>query len=635
MFDSAALSGQDAFMRPIAGIALSLLLASIHCGCATTKGLRWGKPQAATSADPLEKLAKKRGEKQGKDSTGDQAMAASKAAKEPAPTKDTPFKPSRDTKPEGTTADAAAATAKTVASPAKPSTGTTTPPATPMASFTPDTLRIIEEELRDATPEERAEWYRNLKRVDPAVVPEILRARRLSRKLVETNTPLAALDETVRSHDDPPGRATSNPVNPAAAPGVAMSSTPPRSSQNPTGIDLAGYTAPSSGGAVTTAGYRSSGERRERVDHAVMRTDSQAAPTPSPIVLQGYVVDDSLPANEPARAPLGAPSNGWPNGSGSGLPPNNAIATVPATPPSVPWPQPSVKPPPPVENGRGFSVPTLPFGTNFVRDVVGLVPNRGTTANPVTPASANVAQPLPTAAWRTELDRTIAFLEQEVATLKPGGTSDGQADYLRKHVALRQLYLLTDRQERALTAIPGIEPADQEFWQQVFWGMANYLDVQHIPRPQDRATQTIAQMNTAVRRLQEQADLQIRNVAFCRQIQYYGNYDRFPRDEFRPGQEVLVYAEVDNFKSEPTADGQYRTLLRSSIELLSPNGEVRKQIDFPATEDLCRNYRRDYFHNYQFTIPDRLPLGPHTLKVTIFDELSGKMASYTQNFLVQ
>jgi hypothetical protein len=135
--------------------------------------------------------------------------------------------------------------------------------------------------------------------------------------------------------------------------------------------------------------------------------------------------------------------------------------------------------------------------------------------------------------------------------------------------------------------------------------------------------------------LQEQADLQIRNVSFCRQIQYFGNYERFPRDEFRPGQEVLLYAEIDNFKSEPTADGQYRTLLRSTLELLSPSGELRKVIDFPATEDLCRNYRRDYFHNYQFVIPERLPLGPHTLKLTVFDELSGKMTSYSVNFVVK
>jgi hypothetical protein len=250
-----------------------------------------------------------------------------------------------------------------------------------------------------------------------------------------------------------------------------------------------------------------------------------------------------------------------------------------------------------------------------------------TTAEPQTLVAAT--------SWSQELDRTTAFLEQEIATLRPGTTADEQSAYLRKHVALRMLYLMGHHQERALTAIPGLPPAEQEFWQQLFWGMSNALDSEHIPQPKDRATQTITQLNAALRRLQETADLQIRNVAFCRQILYFGNYERFPRDEFRPGQEVLLYAEIDNFKSEPTSDGQYRTLLRSTLEILSPSGELRKAIDFPATEDHCRNYRRDYFHNYQFVIPERLPLGPHTLKLTVFDELSGKMCSYSVNFVVK
>ena len=98
---------------------------------------------------------------------------------------------------------------------------------------------------------------------------------------------------------------------------------------------------------------------------------------------------------------------------------------------------------------------------------------------------------------------------------------------------------------------------------------------------------------------------------------------------------MLLYAEIDHFKSDPTADGQYRTLLRSTLEILSPNGELRKQFDFPATEDLCSTYRRDYFHNYQFRIPERMSLGPHILKLTVFDELGGKLASYSLHFVVK
>ncbi len=581
-------------------LLLTLLIAAGGlAGCSSTgRGLRltWSDPpakQPSAETSPAEtKSSTPVAERDAKP-----AESPTKVAEKPAeatPPKSTnaavaagsPFQPSRE-RTASHTADAAGK--PTGGDAAKPLTATAVEPSVSPAagrSLTPDLLRLIDSELADATPEERAEWYENLKRIDAAVIPEVLRARRLSRQVAQQRAgqnEIPPLDET--------------PAAPLIQP-VGYRSTAPETT-------------------VLQAGYQAPAGQVDLVQQVALKPDpsrQHPAPARNPVQLQGYVIDDS--AGNPANA---SPSP-W------------STPQAATTSPGVPWP-PARSTPAPVAPVKPAGGSGLPFGSGFVQNIAGLVPNRGHQLPATLPATS--ATPITPVAGQTDLERTINLLEQEVATLTPGPTPETQSNYLRKHVALRQLYLLTNRQERALTAIPGIEPADQEFWQQVFWGMANYLDVQQIPRAEDRATQTIAQMNTAVRRLQERADLQIRNVAFCRQIQYFGNYERFPRDEFRPGQEVLVYAELENFKSEPTADGQYRTLLRSTIELLSPNGELRKQIDFPATEDLCRNYRRDYFHNYQFTIPDRIPLGPHTLKLTVFDELSGKMTSYTLNFLVQ
>ncbi len=595
-------------MRRCLVLALSFTVATILSGCSTT-GSNW---RVMLGKKPEPAVAEKKtatDEKNGKDEkVAATTKADDKPAEKPADAKSTPFKPSRE-KPAETTLATTEKDKKTETTVAKPVPVTKT--ETAGVSWTPETVQLIGDELKDATPEERAEWHEHLKRVDPAVIPDILRARRMTRQvsLATTSESKPDLDRGVTYQEVP--RATDRTADPAPSRGITLRE------RTDNAVQPVGFSAAPTNNRATQAGYQTPADVPPRVDFAAHQSAPKAAT--DPVVLQGYVVDDGAPATDPARN-IGGPSaprtNHTAESSGIAWPPTNPKSPTTAS---------------PSRNTQG-----LPFGTGFVQNVVGLVPNRGNTVTPAsTTAAAPLSQPIRTGNWGSELERTIAALEQEVATLKPTGTPDSQNDYLRKHLALRQLYLLTDRQERALTAIPGIDPADQEFWQQVFWGMSNYLDVQHIPRPQDRATQTITQMNTAIRRLQEQADLQIRNVAFCRQIQYFGNYERFPRDEFRPGQEVLLYAEVENFKSEPTSDGQYRTLLRSTIEILSPNGDLRKQIDFSATEDLCRNYRRDYFHNYQFTIPDRIPLGPHTLKLTVFDELSGRMVSYTTNFNVQ
>jgi hypothetical protein len=261
---------------------------------------------------------------------------------------------------------------------------------------------------------------------------------------------------------------------------------------------------------------------------------------------------------------------------------------------------------------------------------------RETTAGPG--VSANDGAGANSTTTRELLDRLITSAESDVARLRPGEDSETRA-YIEKHVSLRMLYLMSGRQERALQAIPGIDQADQEFWQQTFWGLANYFDVESIPESADRAAQAIARLTNAVLRLQEKANLELRNVNFCYKIASFGNYEKYPRDEFGPGQEVLLYAEIANTRSEPTADGRYRTSLKSTLEVCKHGSDEdlveRIELPEPETIDLCRTHRRDYFHSYVFTIPSRLTLGPHVLKLTVEDQISRRSATYSLNFTVR
>ena len=85
----------------------------------------------------------------------------------------------------------------------------------------------------------------------------------------------------------------------------------------------------------------------------------------------------------------------------------------------------------------------------------------------------------------------------------------------------------------------------------------------------------------------------------------------------------------------PSADGPFRTILKSTIEIFNSRGELIQSMPFPATEDLCQNQRRDYFHSYQFTIPAKLTLGPHVLKLIVEDQLSRRTTTYSLNFMVK
>ena len=250
---------------------------------------------------------------------------------------------------------------------------------------------------------------------------------------------------------------------------------------------------------------------------------------------------------------------------------------------------------------------------------------------------AGLPQPNMAVTSAIDLDRLIALTGLEIQAMTPGNSEPERLAFLRKHVHLRLLQLMAGQTDKALQPVPGVDSVDQEFWQQMLWGVANYFDSQGMPDSSERATQTIAQLQTAALRLQEKARLELHNVAFCHKIIGFGNFQRFKRDEFAPGCEVLLYAEVTNFKSEPTPDGQHRTLMKSLVEVLEggPRGRVIESIPFPPPEDRCRNQRHDYFHSYEFTIPQSCHHGPHTLRLTVEDQLGKKTTIATLNFTVQ
>ncbi len=246
--------------------------------------------------------------------------------------------------------------------------------------------------------------------------------------------------------------------------------------------------------------------------------------------------------------------------------------------------------------------------------------------------SRNISLP---ANWHDELQKIVSVAASEAGQTSVGTSDAEKLAYIQKQVNLRMLYLLSGQPARSLEPIAGLEPADQEFWQQVFWGMSSYFDRTTITDPRDRATQTIAQLRAAVHKLQEKSKLELRNVSFCNKIENYGRFERFKRDEFTAGQPVLLYAEVENFKSESTADGPYRAILKSTIEIFDSAGKLVQTMPFAPNEDLCASPRRDYYNSYEFAIPQQISLGPHTLKLTVEDQLSQKIASYTVNFTVK
>ncbi len=523
-----------------------------------------------------------------------------------------------------------------------------------------ETMRFIAQELSDATPEEREEWYQNLRQLDPYWVRQTLRSRRLMIKMRQR----AQQRQQIAGGSAPNVNgvvAVSGVQNPSAMNGAAGFGRPAGSPWGP---------SPFSDPAQRTVAYRSgpaaewnqpnaplSRDQMGRAGYPLNRANgwqnSVSGFAPNDRGTLGNRATQDPRFQQAARSAFNTPAANGTGGFGHRAPGAQNVATGGSNPVqlgpgrlrSAPWSGasttplqnnpysatvPNQEPPPVASSSWGMQPRSLPA-----------TPADGFHENsPATRQAGPMHAPPPTGSpgkWDGELQKLILLAEAETAKLSPGTTEVEKEAYIQGHVYLRWLYLIAGRQAKALEAIPGLEPADQEFWQQMFWAVANYFDSDAMPDDAERASQTITQLHSAIGRLQENAKLELRNITFCHKISSFGNYERFDRDEFSPGQPVLIYAEVANFKSEPTADGQYRTLLRSTIEIYKagPGGGLVKREEFRATEDLCRNHRKDYFHSYQIDIPQRITLGPHVLKLIVEDQLSRKVATYSLKFTVK
>ncbi|WP_417381708.1 hypothetical protein [Gimesia sp.] len=458
-------------------------------------------------------------------------------------------------------------------------------------------LAYMHEELKDASPQERTQYLSSFKGVDPEMIKNILRTRRMVNSMQQEQ--LAKNDTGSISQVSLPGLGHSEPGN-SEAPVIQASIQQPPPGQIPPGENQQLM----SSNPVQLGNLEGIGPDPENGLPAIGSTQSQPYST-SQTISQGL---NHIPVVGTLKNRLSTAFQQGTSALQSGIS-RTSTAII----------------------GQQENIPqTLPSNNLQLQPVA---PQTAELATPPGYADTNPSNLSST----DQLQQLISVAEAEISQLQTGSTPAEKQHFIERHVYLRMLYLMANQHERALEAIPGIDPADQEFWQQTFWAVANYFDQEAIPDQADRATQTVTQLRQATARLQEKANLSLKNVAFCHKIKSFGSYERFERDEYTPGRPVLVYSEIENFTSELTADGMYRTLLKSKIQIFKAgsNGDLVAEIPFDTTEDLCRNVRKDYFHSYKFEIPRNISLGPHIMKLTVEDEISQKVATYTQNFTVR
>ena len=113
----------------------------------------------------------------------------------------------------------------------------------------------------------------------------------------------------------------------------------------------------------------------------------------------------------------------------------------------------------------------------------------------------------------------------------------------------------------------------------------------------------------------------VSNACFATRVRGWGNVERFPTAVFRPGQELIVYFELDRLQIRSAADG-HTTGIDASFRLIDAGGERVGQWAFEPIVETCPAPRRDYFARYFIRIPEDAKPGRHRLEWSVTDTVA-------------
>jgi hypothetical protein len=186
---------------------------------------------------------------------------------------------------------------------------------------------------------------------------------------------------------------------------------------------------------------------------------------------------------------------------------------------------------------------------------------------------------------------------------------------------LRLMYALTGQDDKSVGPIVGADPIQADLVTAVFKALSAAR--RSLREPAAGGSAALVAVDELRRLVAQQSPVIIPKVVLVTRVNSFGDYDAVQPPRFTAGQpiHVFIYAEVANFRSEPTPDSRLHTLLAERVEIFDGTGKVIWQRAESNIEDRVLTPRHDFFTTLDLQLPADLPAGDYVLKVTVEDKL--------------
>ena len=312
-------------------------------------------------------------------------------------------------------------------------------------------------------------------------------------------------------------------------------------------------------------------------------------------------------------------------------PSEHFVAPMTVTPAEVPI----VVPMPFEKTSDNFGGPIrlqAPPETDSIVAHVAALPTNGASAatvkSNVPPVGIATMMELDSVTWKSRLDEAIELAQQRLDRMSQPSDADV--------VNLRLLRALRGQMEQMETTSGEIPPTEARYWQHQLEAITSMLgtptgDTQALTdyhRHQSAHT-TLAHLRNAVSQLESIASLRVGSGQFCTEITGFGQFRTFDTNQFKAGQKMLVYCEVENYRTvenQSATGSDFRTRLRGSFAIYDAGGKVVQQAEYPTVDDVARKRRRDFYMYMPVTLGD-LPAGEYVMHALVEDIHGNKTAS--------
>ncbi|MCU0718715.1 MAG: hypothetical protein MUC83_03350 [Pirellula sp.] len=232
--------------------------------------------------------------------------------------------------------------------------------------------------------------------------------------------------------------------------------------------------------------------------------------------------------------------------------------------------------------------------------------------------------------WNQSVNQAITALEKQMET------SPAADENLRLHqeLTLRMLYASLRKPEEAMQPISGLSDEENEYYRNQMLALIEASNPDAMPVRSRHLSLVMDSQRKATGFLAAASNLEVRNIAFCTDVERYGVVTKFPKNQFKPDDEVLLYCEVDTVSALPDKDG-FDSQLQGSYEILDANGNRIVEQTLPMEPDVCQNVRRDYYMVYRIFMPQQISPGNYKLRLTIEDLKARKYGQSTLDLQIK